>query len=72
MNNNERLQKDVKEAIKWEPLLYAAEIGVTAKDGVDTLSGIVDSYAKRLEAEHAAKDFASVKVMVENITVEFG
>lgn len=45
MNNNEGLQKDVQEAIKWEPLLYAAEIGVIAKDGVVTLSGIFYSYA---------------------------
>ena len=39
MKTNEALQKDVQDAIKWEPLLQAAEIGVTAKDGVVTLSG---------------------------------
>ena len=53
MKPNENLQKDVQDAIKWEPLLNAAEIGVTAKDGVVTLSGIVDSYSKKLEAESA-------------------
>ena len=46
MKTNEDLQKDVQEAIKWEPLLKAAEIGVTVNDGVVTLSGAVDSYAK--------------------------
>ncbi len=46
MKTNEHLQKDVQEAIKWEPLLKAAEIGVTVNDGVVTLSGAVDSYAK--------------------------
>lgn len=45
MKTNEELQKDVQDALKWEPLLKAAEIGVTAKDGVITLSGTVDSYA---------------------------
>jgi osmotically-inducible protein OsmY len=50
MKSNEVLQKDVQDAIKWEPLLNAAEIGVTAKDGVVTLSGTVDSYAKKMEA----------------------
>ena len=39
MKNNEQIQKDVQEAIKWEPLLNAAEIGVTVKDGVVTLRG---------------------------------
>ena len=46
MKTNADLQKDVQDAIKWEPLLNAAEIGVIAKDGVVTLNGIVDSYAK--------------------------
>ena len=55
MKTNEDLQKDVKDAIKWEPLLNAAEIGVIAKDGGITLSGIVNSYAKKLVAENAFK-----------------
>ena len=39
MKTNEELQKVVQDAIKWEPLLNAAEIVVTAKDGVITLTG---------------------------------
>ncbi|UZJ64403.1 BON domain-containing protein [Sphingobacterium sp. KU25419] len=46
MKTNEALQADVQRAIKWEPLLHAAEIGVTVKDGVVSLSGVLDSYAK--------------------------
>lgn len=46
MKNNSELQTDVQNAIKWEPLLNAAEIGVTAKGGVVSLTGVVDSYAK--------------------------
>ena len=38
MKTNSELQKDVQDAIKWEPLLNAAEIGVTAKDGVVSLA----------------------------------
>lgn len=71
MKNNETLQQDVEDAIKWEPLLNAAEIGVTAKDGIVTLTGVVDSYAKKLEAEDAAKNVAGVKAVVEEITIEF-
>lgn len=72
MKTNENLQEDVQNAIKWEPLLNAAEIGVTAKDGVITLIGTVDNYAKKLEAEHAAKNVAGVKAVVEKIEVKFG
>ena len=46
MKSNAELQKDVQDAIKYEPLLNAAEIGVKIKDGVVTLTGSVDSYSQ--------------------------
>jgi len=72
MKKNEDLQKDVQDAIKWEPLLNAAEIGVIAHDGIVTLTGVVDSYAKKSEAEEAAKSVAGVKAVVEKIEIRFG
>ena len=72
MKTNAELQKDVQDAIKWEPLLNAAEIGVTVKDGVVTLTGTVDSYSKKTEAEDAAKTVAGVKAVVEKIEVKYG
>ena len=71
MKSNEVLQKDVQDAIKWEPLLNAAEIGVTVKDGIVTLTGTVDSYSKKSEAEEAAKKVAGVKAVVEKIEIKF-
>ena len=71
MKNNEELQKDVQDAIKWEPLLNAAEIGVTCSDGIVTLTGSVDSYFKKSEAEDAAKSVAGVKAVVEKIEIKF-
>lgn len=71
MKSNEELQTDVQNAIKWEPLLNAAEIGVTAKDGVVSLTGVVDNYAKKMEAENAAKKVIGVKALVEKIEVKF-
>lgn len=71
MKANTKLQREVQDAIAWEPLLHAAEIGVTAKEGVVSLTGIVDSYAKKTEAESAAKKVAGVKALVENIEVKF-
>ena len=71
MKNDQVLQKDVQDAIKWEPLLNISEIGVTVIDGVVTLTGIVDSYLKKSKAEDAAKSVAGVKAVVEKIEVEF-
>ena len=71
MKTNEELQKDVQNAIKWEPLLHAAEIGVSVKDGVVTLTGSVDSYSKKTEAENATKNVMGVKVVVEKIEVRY-
>ncbi|MEO8240069.1 MAG: BON domain-containing protein [Flavobacterium sp.] len=71
MKSNEDLQKDVQNAITWEPLLHAAEIGVTADSGIITLFGTVDSYAKKAKAEEAAKYVSGVKAIVEKIEVHF-
>lgn len=71
MKTNQELQKDVQDAIKWKPLLNAAEIGVTAKDGVITLTGTVDSYAKKLEVENAAKNVLGVKAFAEEIIIKY-
>ena len=71
MKNNADLQRDVQNAILWEPLLNAAEIGVTVNDGIVTLSGTVDSYSKKLEAEHATKNVVGVKAIVEKIEIKF-
>ncbi|WP_288444808.1 BON domain-containing protein [uncultured Chryseobacterium sp.] len=70
MKTNEQLQQDVQEAIKWEPMLHPAEIGVTASDGVVSLTGTVDSIVKKKQAENAARNVSGVKVLVENIQVK--
>ena len=71
MKTNRELQIDVLEAIKWEPLLKQAEIGVDANDGVITLSGIVSSYIKKSQAVDTAKKITGVKAVVEKIEIEF-
>ena len=69
MNDNLQLLKDVQDALKWEPFLNAAEIAVTVKDGVVTLTGVVDNYTKRTEAVDIAKNVLGVKAVHENIEV---
>ena len=69
MKTDVQIQKDVMEELKWEPGLRTSEIGVTAKDGVVTLSGQVDTYLKKLSAERAAKRVVGVKAVAEDIQV---
>lgn len=71
MKSNIELQKDVQDEINWSPILNAAEIGVTAKDGIITLSGTVDSYSKKVAAENAAKRISGVKAVAEEIVVKY-
>jgi len=69
MKTDIRIQQDVMEELKWEPYLNASEIGVSVKNGVVTLSGMVDAYAKKITAERAAKRVAGVKAIAEDIQV---
>ncbi|OCB78523.1 BON domain-containing protein [Flavobacterium crassostreae] len=69
MKSNEELMKNVLNAINWEPLLHAAEIGVMVKYGVVKLTGSVDTYAKKVEVEKAAKNVTGVKEVFEDIIV---
>ena len=70
MKTDYEIQKDVMEELRWEPILSATEIGVAAKNGIVTLSGTVDSYAKKLAAERAATKVAGVKAVAEDIEVK--
>ena len=71
MKTDSQLQKDVMAQLKWEPLLRSAEIGVSASNGVVTLSGSVDSYAKKSEAEDAVKRVIGVKAVVEKLEIKY-
>jgi osmotically-inducible protein OsmY len=71
MKTNEELQQDVMAELKWEPSLteVISQIGVLVDDGVVTLSGRVNSYNQKINAEQAAQRVAGVKVVAEDIEV---
>jgi osmotically-inducible protein OsmY len=71
MKEDAKIQQDVMDQIKWNPLLTASAIGVSVKNGVVTLSGQVDSYLKKTEAEKEAKKVSGVKAIAEDIQVGF-
>src|SRR3954447_16537073 len=70
MKTDSELQRDVLNELKWEPSVDAAHIGVSAKDGVVTLSGHVSSYAEKYAAERAAKRVYGVRAVANEIEVK--
>ncbi|MEO9149031.1 MAG: BON domain-containing protein, partial [Burkholderiaceae bacterium] len=70
MNTDTQLQTNVLEELKWRPSVNAAHIGVTAKNGVVTLTGQVAHYAEKSAAEEAAKGVYGVKGLANDIAVE--
>ncbi|WP_439585620.1 BON domain-containing protein [Dyadobacter bucti] len=69
MKTDLEIQKNVIDQLRWQPILDAAEIGVSVKNGIVTLSGLVNSYPKKLAAEKAAKKVSGVKAIAEDIIV---
>lgn len=70
MKTDQQLRRDVEDELSWDPRISDAEIGVSAKDGVVTLSGFVKSYAQRLAAEHAAERVSGVRAVAEELHVK--
>ncbi len=69
MSTDSDLQKLVLSELAWEPSVTAGHIGVTAKAGVVTLSGHVESYVQKFAAEKAVRRVKGVKAVAEEIEV---
>lgn len=69
MKTDSQLQHDVIEELRWEASINAAQIGVAVKDSIVTLSGEVDSFAQKWDAEVVAQRVWGVKGMAIDIHV---
>lgn len=72
MKTDSEIQRDVIDELKWEPILEAAEIGVTVHNAIVTLSGYVSNYAKKFAAEKATWRVKGVKAVAEELEVQLG
>lgn len=70
MKSDMQLQKEVLAELQWEPSVQAEHIGVTARDGVVTLTGHVMTYQEKYHAEKAARRVAGVRALAEEIDVK--
>jgi osmotically-inducible protein OsmY len=67
---DERLKTTVSNQLVWEPAVDATLVGVTAKDGIVSLTGFIDTYAGKLGAERAARRVYGVKAVVNELQVK--
>ena len=65
------LRQLVTDELDYEPSIDAAHIGVAVDNGVVTLSGHVDSYAQKLDAERAALRVKGVRAVAQQIDVRY-
>lgn len=69
MKTDAEIQQDVMDELNWEPILNATEIGVAVHNGVVTLNGFVNTFAKKFAAENAAWRVKGVKAVAEELEV---
>ncbi|MFI6761556.1 BON domain-containing protein [Micromonospora sp. NPDC050417] len=65
------IQRDLLAELKWEAQVQPNEVGVVVRDGVVTLTGWVDSYARRWAAERTAHRIRGVRGVANDIEVRF-
>jgi osmotically-inducible protein OsmY len=70
MKSDAQLRTDVLAELDWDPAIQSATVGVTAKDGVVTLTGHVGSHAEKYAAERAAQRVRGVQAIAVEITVK--
>lgn len=66
---DEQIQRDVLRELEWDARVQPNEIGVAVKAGIVTLTGWVDSLAKKWAAEDAAVRVRGVKGVANEIEV---
>lgn len=70
MRSDAQLRTDVLAELDWDPAIKAATVGVTAKDGVVTLTGHLGSHAEKFAAERAAQRVKGVKAIAVELIVK--
>jgi osmotically-inducible protein OsmY len=70
MFDDTALKDFVLAELAWEPSVRAAHIGVTARDGVITLTGHVQRFAEKAAAQAAVLRVRGVKAVADEIEVK--
>ncbi|HET7698984.1 MAG TPA: BON domain-containing protein [Vicinamibacterales bacterium] len=69
-----QLDRDLAEAVSrqlaWEPSVDDAMVGVSAQDGIVTLTGYVESYSAKIAAERSASRVYGVRGIANDLQVK--
>jgi osmotically-inducible protein OsmY len=68
---DQTVKQTVLDELGWEPSVNAAHIGVTARDGIVSLTGHVASYAEKYAAQQAAGRVIGVKAIADELEVRY-
>jgi len=69
MKTDSQLQQAVSAELRWDASIHSEGIGVEVKDGVVTLTGQVDSYAQKWNAERVAQRVSGVRAIAVELEV---
>lgn len=69
VRTDDQIQRDVLEELAWDPRVEPQEIGVTVDDGVVTLTGWVDGYARKWAAHRCAQRVRGVRAVADDLEV---
>lgn len=70
-NNDARIQNEVLLELQWDQRIKQTDVGVEVHDGVVTLTGVVESWAKRRAAQEAAHRVRGVRDVANDIEVRW-
>ena len=70
MKTDSQLHKDIVDELRFDPRVKEAEIAVSAKDGVVTLTGQVDTYAQKYAAERVVERVSGVRAIADDLQVK--
>jgi osmotically-inducible protein OsmY len=69
MKSDNDIKRDVENELRWNPAIDAADITIAVKSGIVQLSGTVQRYREKFDAEAAAKRVAGVAGIANDIEV---
>jgi osmotically-inducible protein OsmY len=68
--SDSQIQQDVLRELKWDTRVEETDVGVEVDGSIVTLTGTVDSWAKRLAAQEAAHRVSGVRDVANDIQVK--
>lgn len=70
VKSDRELQDDVLNELRWDSRVRQEEVGVEVDEGIVTLTGTVDGWAKKLAAKEAAHRVVGVRDVADDVRVK--